>query len=113
MTLQPRSAPYAPFATFEDTRPATYATRPRTGPVAPTPWPARQERLDELPEVDPIGPSRRPPQDRRASRTLRVAGLAVATLLALFALGLAASLLDAQRSGETVSSERAVAAVRG
>lgn len=52
--------------------------------------------LRDLPLVDPSPASAL--DDRRAPRWMRVAGLAAAALLTLFALGLAANLLDAQRS---------------
>lgn len=103
MKLQLRSAT---LPAFEETRPAHYfASEGAIGPVTLS-WsaapsaPARplpqDTWLHELPQID-ASPALAH-DERRAPRWLRVAGLAAAALLTLFALGLAASLLDAQRS---------------
>jgi hypothetical protein len=102
--MQHRSAA---LPAFEETRPAPYwaaahtatATGPAHGwstatlaPAAPLPQDAW---LIDLPEVDPEPVQRR---ESGAWRWPRIAGLASAALLTLFALGLAASLLDGQRA---------------
>jgi hypothetical protein len=87
---------------FEDTRPAYWQP---AQVIASRPLP-QDAWLLELPPLDP--PSR--PQGRLA-RWLRVAGLAAAALLALVALGLAATLLDAQMAYRG-GVERAVATAR-
>jgi hypothetical protein len=93
----------ATLPTFEDTRPAPYlaaegsaiarywstATLPPAQPLPQDSW------LIELPEVDPPPAPTRLQREGRVPLALRIAGLAAATLLTLFALGLAASLLDA------------------
>jgi hypothetical protein len=90
---------------FEDTRPAPHyaAVTDRsaafawsTATLAPAQPLPQDAWLLELPEVDHSRPERVVPL------WLRVAGMAAAALLTLFALGLAASLLDAHAG----SSER-------
>jgi hypothetical protein len=114
----PRSAT---LPSFEDTRPAPYLTAEwsRTTPsagrwstVLPPARPLPQDAwLIELPQVDP------PPTPARAERHaplwLRVVGLAAAALLALLALAVAASLLDAQLLHRSHSAERLAAVARG
>lgn len=91
--------------TFEDTRPAPYfaaeaaaVARLGAGTMRATARPPlpRDGWLRELPPVDVLSASTW--DDRHSPRWLRIAGLVAAVLLTLFALGLAASLLDAQRS---------------
>jgi hypothetical protein len=95
----------ATLPSFEETRPAPYyAASERPGgyawstatlaPAAPLPQDAW---LLELPEVDPPRPERVVPL------WLRVVGMVAAALLTLFALGLAASLLDAHAGSERVA----------
>ena len=101
---------------FEETRPAYYfaaespvAARYRSGATAAPAKPLPQDTwLRELPPVD-VTPDRSfalAGDDRRPPRWLRVAGLAAAALLALFALGLAASLLDTQRGHDVHRAEQ-------
>jgi hypothetical protein len=95
----------AALPSFEDTRPAPYYAGDRspsfawsTATVAPAAPLPQDAWLIDLPEVDPPRPERVVPL------WLRVVGMAAAALLTLFALGLAASLLDAHAgSGERVA----------
>jgi hypothetical protein len=93
----------ATLPSFEDTRPAPYYAAAGQRPVAfawstATVTPAQPLPQDawliELPEIDP------PRQERVVPLWLRVAGMVAAALLTLFALGLAASLLDAHAGSE-------------
>jgi hypothetical protein len=100
---------------FEDTRPAPHfgcdtLVRPPSAPTRATARPPlpQDSWLRELPLV--AGSSALAWPERRAPHWLRVAGLAAAALLALFALGLAASLLDAQRSDRGADGREHLAA---
>ena len=102
-----RSSAAATLPSFEDTRPAPYYAGDRgpssfvwsTATVAPAQPLPQDAWLLELPEVDPPRPERVVPL------WLRVVGMVAAALLTLFALGLAASLLDAHAgSGERVAA---------
>jgi hypothetical protein len=108
MSLHSRSNAAA-LPSFEDTRPAPYYAGDRspsfawsTATVAPAAPLPQDAWLLELPEVDPPRPERVVPL------WLRVTGMVAAALLTLFALGLAASLLDAHAS----NGERLAAAAR-
>ena len=96
MTSMLRSAA---LPAFEETRPAPYWTgsdAPSTGPtatLAPAAPLPQDSWLIDLPEIEP---EPAPVAWLSGWRWPRIAGLAVAALLTLFALGLAASLLDAQ-----------------
>jgi hypothetical protein len=105
MSITFRSNAAATLPSFEDTRPAPYYAGDRspsfawsTATVAPAQPLPQDAWLLELPEVDPPRPERVVPL------WLRVVGMAAAALLTLFALGLAASLLDAHAgTGERVA----------
>jgi hypothetical protein len=96
----------ATLPSFEETRPAPYYAAATDRPVsfawstatvaAAQPLP-QDAWLLELPEVDPPRPERVVPL------WLRVVGMVAAALLTLFALGLAASLLDAHAGSERVA----------
>jgi hypothetical protein len=94
----------ATLPSFEETRPAPYyaVERPTayawsTATIAAAQPLPQDAWLIELPPMDPPRPERVVPL------WLRVVGMVAAALLTLFALGLAASLLDAHAGSERVA----------